>query len=154
MVNLPKATPFLSNPTYQWFAKNSWKVINKYSFHSISLNVISVAQQIFNFVTFLLDQKSNQKNQGCVKILRFCLVVPAETEKTRPWSCSSALRLIVSHRAQTLFRFYRLHDRKIGNGYWACRSITRPVRALCLAVFYLYILCLHASLKYKPVHNS
>jgi hypothetical protein len=37
-----------------------------------------------NFVTFLLDQKSNQKNQGSAEILRFCSVVSAEAKKTRP----------------------------------------------------------------------
>ena len=47
----------------------------------------------------MLDQKSNQKNQGCAKILRFCLVVAAETEKTRPYSFYSALRPIAQHRA-------------------------------------------------------
>jgi hypothetical protein len=36
------------------------------------------------FVTFLLDQKSNQKNQGSAEILRFCLVAAAEAKKTRP----------------------------------------------------------------------
>jgi hypothetical protein len=53
------------------------------------------------FVTFLLDQKSNQKNQGSAEILRFCSVAAAEAKKTRPallkWAYALSNRVGLKH---------------------------------------------------------
>jgi hypothetical protein len=64
------------------------------------------------------------------------------SEKNSPFYSTKGLRPIVYRRAQTLFRFYRLHSCKIG-------ILTRPIplRAWLRGIFVALDFCAHRNTK-------
>jgi hypothetical protein len=59
----------------------------------------------FSSLFFLDEKKDAKKNQGCAKILRFCLVVTAEAKKTRPFTAQKAYALLITIGLKHFFAF-------------------------------------------------
>jgi hypothetical protein len=81
----------------------------------VSTNNLSFSLRLWFSSLFFLDEKKDaKKNQGCAKILRFCLVVTAEAKKTRPFTVQMAYALLYTVGLKHFFAFTAFTPAKSG----------------------------------------